>query len=429
MIEPAQNEDSMSNREQASRSGGDAAGEIPEPARLAVARPSRRPVRWSAHRRRDAWLLLMAFLVGIVTIVALSGGITQRPTQVQGTQPGRASLAPSQTQADTPSTILAIGTFREYPLPQPNDGLMRLAIDHEGRLWFGEMNHNYLAVFDPRTQVFQQWTPPGGKYGMMGIQVASDDTVWFAEQYANYIGHYFPATGHYQLYHLPMITVPDPGNPGKTLSLPVAPNDLALDGRGNAWFTEVNAGALGRLDTHNGLVQQYPLASKKDAQEVAPYGVTVDRQGMVWFTETGGNHIGRLDPATGGIRLYTPPGPTAALMEIASDARGIVWATSFTGNRLLSLDPSTGVFTTYSVPSAAGNGGAALYGLVVTPDNDVWVTVSAESAIARLDVAAHRFTSYRIPTDSSLPVSIVEGANHTLWFTEAGSDKIGMVQS
>ena len=306
---------------------------------------------------------------------------------------------------------------------------MRLAIDHEGRLWFGEMNRNFLTVFDPRTQAFQQWTPSGGKHGMMGIQVAPDDTIWFAEQYGNYIAHYFPATGHYQLYHLPMITVPDPGNPGKTLTLPVAPNDLALDARGNAWFTEVNAGTLGRLDTHTGFVQQYPLASKKDAQAVDPYGVTVDRQGMVWFTETGENHIGRLDPATGRIRLYTPPGPTAALMEIASDARGNVWATSFTGNRLLNLDPRTGVFATYTVPSTTGNGGAALYGLVVTSDNDVWVTVSADSAIARLDVATHRFTSYRIPTDSSLPVSMVEGANHTLWFTEAASDKIGMVQS
>src|SRR6266851_5948100 len=112
MIEPAQNEGSMSGREQASRPGGDAAREVPEPARLAVAHATRRPVRWSAHRRRDAWLLLLALLVRIVTIVALSGGITQRPTQVQGTQPGRASLPSSQTQADTPSTALAIGTFR-----------------------------------------------------------------------------------------------------------------------------------------------------------------------------------------------------------------------------------------------------------------------------------------------------------------------------
>ena len=33
-----------------------------------------------------------------------------------------------------------------------------------------------------------------------------------------------------------------------------------------------------------------------------------------------------------------------------------------------------------------------------------------------------------IPTSSSLPLGVVMGANHTLWFTESGKDKIGMLQ-
>ena len=379
--------------------------------------------RRSGGKRRI--IVFLTVSLACIALLALLGSQLLVPAQSQT----NSGISPLLGQSGTPSTTTATGTFREYPLPQPNDGLMRLAIDHQGRVWFGEMGRNFLAVFDPRTQTFQQWTPPGGKYGMMGIQVAADDTIWFAEEYANYIGHYFPTTGRYQLYRLPWFTVPDPSNPGKTLLLPLAPNDLVLDGRGNAWFTELNAGALGRLDTHTGFVQQYPLAGNKSVQAVDPYGVTVDRQGMVWFTEIGGKRIGRLDPATGGIRLYTPAGPNVAPMEIASDARGIIWATTFNANLLLSLDPRTGAFTAYNVSSAGGNAGAALYGLVVTPDNDVWVTVSAENAIARLDVAAHRFVSYHIPTDSSLPISIVEGANHTLWFTEGGSDKIGMVQS
>src|SRR6266446_5490556 len=286
MIEPAQSDSGMSNREQAPRPVEDYTREVAEPVRLAGPIASRRPARASARRRRDAWLLLVALLVGTITIVALSGGNTQRPPQAQGAQPGRASLPPSQTQPGAPATTTATGTFREYPLPQSNDGLMRLTIDHEGRPWFGEMGRNYLTVFDPRTQTFRQWTPPGGKYGIMGIQVAPDDTIWFAEQYANYIGHYFPATGRYQLYPLPTITVPDPSNPGKTLSLPSAPNDLALDAQGNVWFAEFNGDSLGRLDPHTGLMQHYPLSATRSVQTLYPYGVTIDPQGMVWFTES-----------------------------------------------------------------------------------------------------------------------------------------------
>ena len=113
------------------------------------------------------------------------------------------------------------------------------------------------------------------------------------------------------------------------------------------------------------------------------------------------------------------------LMEIASDAQGNIWVTSFSGGLLLRLDPHTSVFTSYYAPfSSPGTGG--LYGLVVTPTGEIWVTVLAENVVARLDVVAHRFIYYAIPTPGSEPLGIVMGANHTLWFTEV--DKIGMLR-
>src|SRR6266705_3566483 len=185
----------------------------------------------------------------------------------------------------TQSTTTGKGTFREYPLPQTDSGMMRPAIDHEGRLWFGEMGHNYLATFDPRTHTFQQRIPPHGLSGIMGITVASDDTIWFAEQYANYIGHYFPITNTYQTYSLPTLTIPDPSNTSKTLSLTSAPNDLAIDASGNIWFTELNADSIGKLDSHTGRIHIYPLSNTRSVQKLDPYGITVDPQGMVWFTQ------------------------------------------------------------------------------------------------------------------------------------------------
>jgi streptogramin lyase len=303
---------------------------------------------------------------------------------------------------------------------------MRPAIDHEGRLWFGEMGHNFLTVFDPRTQTFQQMKPPRGAAGVMGVVVASDDTIWFAEQYADYIGHYFPVRKQFQVYNLPTLTVPDPNNPKNTLSLPSAPNDLALDAHGNVWFTELNADALGMLDVTTGVVRQYPLSSKKSVQVLNPYGVAIDPQGMVWFTESTTDSIGRLDPNTGNIRFYTLPGSVHPLMEIASDRHGTVWATSFSSGLLVRLDPRTETFTQYYAPASNNAGG--LYGLLVTPTDEVWITNPAANVIAELDTASNHFIYYSIPTQSSLPLGLVMGADHTLWFTEAGSDKIGMLR-
>ncbi len=305
----------------------------------------------------------------------------------------------------TPS-IMASGTFKEYSLPLSNSGLMRPAIDHTGRIWFGEMGHNLLAVFDPHTQKFQQITPPHGRSGIMGVVVASDDTIWFAEQYANYIGH-----------------VPDPGLPGKTLTLPSAPNDLVLDNQGNAWFTELNANALGRLHIQSGQTQQYPLATTKTTQALNPYGITIDPQGNVWFTEASTNQIGRLDPKKGQISYFSMQGSSTPLMEITADAHGIIWATSFSSGLLLSFNPKTATFTPYYAPSSGG-----LYGITITPGGQVWVTITAANAIANLDPTANRFIDYAIPSSGSLPLGVVMGANDSLWFTEAGSNKIGMLK-
>jgi virginiamycin B lyase len=396
--------------------------QTPPPGRPQGARAGALPVL-TILRLLNSFYVCVTCICCLILLVACGG------TSIPSSSTVPIPPSTTNTQPTTTSAIMAIGSFREYSLPQSHSGLMRPAIDHEGRLWFGEMGHNYLAVFDPRTQTFQQMTPPHGHSGIMGVAVAPDDTIWFAEQYANYIGHYFPSSEQYRIYSLPILTIPDPGNAGKTLLLPSAPNDIALDTHGGVWFTELNADSLGRLDTATGNIRQYPLSAKKSIQTLDPYGITVDQQGMVWFTESSNNHLGRLDPATGKISLFTMPGLGAntTLMEIASDAHGTIWATTFTAGLLLSFNPHTSTFTPYYVPST-GNSTGGLYGLTVTAKGQVWVTVSAENVIARLDVVGDHFVYYPIPTKDSVPLGVVMGANNTLWFTEAGSDKIGMLE-
>jgi virginiamycin B lyase len=333
----------------------------------------------------------------------------------------------TNTQSTTTPGTTAIGKFQEYPLPQTNSGLMRPAIDHEGRVWFGEMGRNYLAMFDPRTKTFQQITPPHGMDGIMGITVATDDTIWFAEQSSNYIGHYMPNTRQFQVYPLPMLTIPDPSNANKTLPLPCAPNDLAFDTHGNLWFTELNADSLGKLDTHTGAITQFPLSAKKTVQKLDPYGVTVDAQEMVWFTEASNSRLGRLNPNSGQISYFTLPGSRDPLMEVVSDAHGTIWASSFSSGLLLSFNPRTNTFKPYYAPYT-GNGAGGIYGVDVAHNGEVWVALTGENTIARLDVAANHFVLYPIPTQGSLPLGLVMGSNHTVWFTEAGKDKIGMLE-
>jgi virginiamycin B lyase len=359
---------------------------------------------WSSsrqiYRQYKFWVLPGVMVLSIVMLIIFSHSGSAGSGTIVGKQ--RASLP----------ALTATGAFHEYPLPRADSEVMRPAIDHEGRIWFGAMGQNALVVFDPKTERFQYLTPPHGRSGIMGVQVAPDDTIWFAEQYANYIGHFFPATDHYQIYPLPWLTVPDPGQTGQSLTLPYAPNELAFDRQGNVWFTEFNADRLGRLDPQSGHITQYLLAAKASVQTLYPYGVTVDFHGMVWFSEAGTSQVGRIDPATGVLHLFEAPGHVQ-LMEVATDPQGTIWITSFTPGLLFRLDPETGNFTSYTTPST----NSALYGLLVTPSGDVWVTILSENVIARLDIAAHQFIYYHIPAANSQPLGLVMDARDALWFT------------
>ncbi|HEX7737853.1 MAG TPA: hypothetical protein VF458_23595 [Ktedonobacteraceae bacterium] len=336
------------------------------------------------------------------------------------------SPSAQSAQVNTPAQA-ATGTFHEFALPQDKSGLMRPTIDARGRLWFGEMGHNYLGSFDPQSKSFWQGTPPSGKSGIMGIVVAPDGSIWFAEQYANYIGHFSPRSGQYRVYPLPMVSTPDASDPGHNLSLPSAPNDLALDPYGNLWFTELNTDQLGRLNIASGAIQHYPLTREKNARPLNPYGITVDPRGIVWFSEASANLLGRLDPASGQVSTFTVSITTSPLMELASDARGHIWATAFSNSLLLQFDPASQHFTAYNAPGSS-SGTSSLYGLLIASNGDIWVAATAANLLARLDVQGQRFYSYAIPTANSLPMGLAEDSHHAIWFTESGSDKIGVLQ-
>jgi virginiamycin B lyase len=188
--------------------------------------------------------------------------------------------------------------------------------------------------------------------------------------------------------------------------------------------------SIGRLDPHTGSIRQYPLSSKKSTPTLNPYGITIDAQGMVWFTEASGSSVGCLNPSTGQISSFSTQGLNAVPMEIASDARGMVWITTF-NSILLSLNPATGKFTPYYSPGVnrTDSASGAMYGIVVTRTGDIWVTLAAQNVIARFDPVSDSFTYYAIPTPGCLPLGIVQAARSVFWFTEAGSNKIGMLET
>jgi virginiamycin B lyase len=103
------------------------------------------------------------------------------------------------------------------------------------------------------------------------IAVDGSGGVWFTELRANRIGHF--ANGRYDEFVVPAAAA------GLT-SLAVAPD-------GSVWFTELRHQKLGRL--RNGSFAEWPLP-RRDAR---PFGLGIDRRGDVWYTDLSG-WVGKL---------------------------------------------------------------------------------------------------------------------------------------
>lgn len=236
-------------------------GELDNMAEVAQPGPSganakRRPTRWSARRRRDAWFMLMVVLLGTVTVFVLSNGIAQRSGPTNVTWPGTSPTivttvsATSGTAVPTTAATVRAAQMRLYPFPQSNVGLMQPAADAQGNVWVGEMYANRLARLDSGAGMVTTWEPPNGKNGIMTTTIDAQGNIWLVEQGANYIGHFDPVTQSFRTFPL-----------GTMNGRPLGPQDLQFDASGKLWFTGLSDGRIGRLDPTTGTVQTWSIPS------------------------------------------------------------------------------------------------------------------------------------------------------------------------
>jgi streptogramin lyase len=174
-----------------------------------------------------------------------------------------------------------------------------------------------------------------------------------------------------------------------------------------ASYPEVSAGA-------------YALDTKSSG---VTYDVAVDSKGDAWFTETMLGTIARLDPVTGEVTEYKPP-DTPNMNGIMVDAQDNVWFSNFMGNKLGKLDPKTGAFKMFQPPTRYGR----LYGIVLDAKSGyIWYADYSGNNITRFDPKAEQFVEYPIPTRGASPRFVGLDSKGRLWFAEWWNGKIGVV--
>src|SRR5712692_12110625 len=267
-------------RQQTSESGGghgtSEATQLPLPRAFHT---DGRDARWSARRKRDAWMLLLVLLIcaGIVISLSERGNL---PVARPGTSvtTGTPASTTGVTPASTAVFNVRTAQVRLYPVPSANVGLMQPAVDGRGNVWVGEMNANRFARLDSHSGAVTTWDPPGARNGIMTTTVDTQGNAWFVEQAANYIGRFDPARQAFRTFPL-----------GTAGGHPMGPQALQFDPSGNLWFTAAAGGRIGRLDPATSVVQTWPVPAPRAGVPSTPFGLTVTSNRPVWFSElTGG---------------------------------------------------------------------------------------------------------------------------------------------
>jgi streptogramin lyase len=80
-------------------------------------------------------------------------------------------------------------------------------VDSSDRLWIGEWWANQIAMFDPKTEKFQEWPVPIPWYGPYDAVLDKAGNVWTGSMSSDTILRLNPKTGEFRQYLMPLLGI------------------------------------------------------------------------------------------------------------------------------------------------------------------------------------------------------------------------------
>jgi streptogramin lyase len=261
----------------------------------------------------------------------------------------------------------------------------------------------------------------------------------------------FPLCRRAEAARITEYTIPTPNG---------SPREIALGVDGRLWFTEYDAGKVGRITTAGefwethlatgarpvGIASlgRFALAIVSEGfGEVAvlsvlggldwpllpilskPVLAVGGPDGRIWVTpaEPGAPifayHWLSNSPAN---ESFANPRPSGVLAGIALGADGRIWFTDLVNNTVGACNPEGGACVDWLVPTA----GSEPSRIAAGHDGALWFTERAANKIGRVTTAGV-FTEFPVPTAGSQPLGITAGSDGNMWFTEMEGNKIGRI--
>jgi streptogramin lyase len=208
------------------------------------------------------------------------------------------------------------------------------------------------------------------------------------------------------------------------------PVDITAGPDGNVWFTEIGGDKIGRI-TKDGTITEFPVPTPNSY----PHGITAGPDGNMWFTEIKGNKIGRTTPE-GKVTEFAIGTFCSQPHDIAAGPDGNLWFVEGNADKIGRITLQ-GEITEYPLPTApttpnctgfASTSPSQPYVIVAGPDGNLWFTEAKSNKIGLITTAGS-LTEFLVPTANSQPDGITVGPDGNLWFTEFTANKVGVIST
>ena len=328
----------------------------------------------------------------------------------------------------TPTVFTSQARVHEYVTEyqiQPGSYPNAITTDSQGNVWFALQNTTSLAELTPSNGTVHLFRPPELKSTGLttwGIFVDnSKHVVWFTDANTNSIWSFNVASGNSTEYHIQTQFA--------------FPYQIAQDGKGNVWFTELFGNKIGEITT-SGALEEYPVPKFGNVSDVEPSGITIDQESnSIWFTETAVDAVGSY--FDGRFNSYNLSGLVQSPAGIAVDSNGNLWMTQHGPSFISEFNPTTHYFRTIStsVPSWVPDNTSLPYFIQVDSQGDVWFNEHYGNAIASFDPSGNSLTEFEVPSrvvqagNNAGVLTIGLSPNGEPWFTELFTGKVGTIDT
>jgi virginiamycin B lyase len=310
----------------------------------------------------------------------------------------------------------------EYALPRATIEPHDVIVDRSGIAWYSNFGEQTIGRLDPKSGQVTEYQLPelkkGWPTGLLGLHADKDDNMWVGMMYQGALAKFDTKTDKFQIFNLP----PEMNKEMAQVNM-VGPESLQVDGK--LWSQNNGFAAVHRLDVKTGTIETIaPFKNAGVGENHNIYDIVPDSANNAYFTDIAADYIGRVDSKTAEVKLYPLPGKNSGPRRAMMDGQDRLWFGEYRGNRIGMFDTKTERFQEWTVPMAW----TQPYDVAVDKNGEAWTGSMINDHVVRLDPKTGAFVEYLLPRETNIRRVFVDNSTTPVTFWVGNNHRASIVK-